>query len=282
MTTANDYVLPENLEGTILEKIVRTKVREVMAARRVLPAVSVENSLERAGGVRSLKKALASSPAPAIISEIKRASPSAGLICKDFDPIRIARQYRRAGAAALSVITEAHHFRGNLEILAMLRWHTDLPLLGKDFIIDAYQVLQARRAGADAVLLIAALLNPVSLKFLRMETERLGMDALIEVHSEDELRAALDAGAGLVGVNNRDLRTFEVSLDVSLKLARLVPANVLAVAESGIRTAEDIQRLSDAGYSGFLVGERLMRAQSPGDALRELRAGAVFRMRRDS
>ncbi|MEJ2246303.1 MAG: indole-3-glycerol phosphate synthase TrpC [Acidobacteriota bacterium] len=273
MKTANDYVLPGNLEGTILEKIVEAKVREVMDARRKFPARSIENSLERAGSVRSLKKALARSPSPAIISEIKRASPSAGLICKDFDPARIARQYRRAGAAALSVVTEVHHFLGNLEILAMLRFHVDLPLLRKDFIIDAYQILEARRAGADAVLLIAALLDPIALKFLAAEAERLGMDALVEVHNEEQLHKALDAGAGFIGVNNRDLRTFEVSLDVSLKLARLLPQGVLAVAESGIRTAEDIQILSEAGYGGFLVGEQLMRAPSPGDALRELRSG---------
>jgi indole-3-glycerol phosphate synthase len=273
MKTANDYVLPGDLEGTILEKIVETKVREVMDARRKFPARSIENSLERAGGVRSLKKALARSPSPAIISEIKRASPSAGLICRDFDPVGIARQCRQAGAAALSVVTEVHHFLGNLEVLAMLRSYIDLPLLRKDFIIDAYQILEARHAGADAVLLIAALLEPIALKSLRAEAERLGMDALVEIHNEEQLRKALDAGAGFVGVNNRDLRTFEVSLDVSLKLARLLPQDVLTVAESGIRTAEDVQRLSEAGYRGFLVGEQLMRAPSPGDALRELRSG---------
>jgi len=282
MKTANDYVLPGNLEGTILEKIVHAKVREVMSSRKNFPAVSIEKALERAEGVRSLKKALSSGRSPAIISEIKKASPSAGLICKDFDPVRIARQYRQAGAAALSVITEVHHFRGNLEILAMLRWHTDLPILRKDFIIDAYQILEARHAGADAVLLIAALLEPIALKSLHREAERLGMDVLVEVHNEDELRRALDAGAGLIGVNNRDLRTFEVSLDVSLKLARLLPQGVPAVSESGIRTAEDIRILSDAGYMGFLVGEQLMRSPSPGDALRELLSGTVSRKRGDS
>lgn len=272
MEPADKYRLPENLKGTILEKIIDSKVPEIMAARVKLPASSIENALERAERVRSLKKALRSGRPPAIISEIKKASPSAGLISSDFNPVRIAGEYRQAGAAALSVITEVHHFHGSLETLAMLRWQTDLPILCKDFIIDAYQILEARRAGADAVLLIAALLEPSDLESLRTEAERLGMDALIEVHNEEELRTALDAGAGLIGVNNRDLRTFKVSLDVSLDLAQRLPADMPAVAESGIKTADDIRRLSKAGYKGFLVGEQLMRASSPGAALRKLRS----------
>ena len=192
---------------------------------------------------------------PAIIAEIKKASPSAGLIRKDFDFIKIAREYRESGAAALSVITEVQHFHGGLEILASLRWNNSLPLLRKDFIIDRYQVLEARHAGADAVLLIAALLDPAALKNLRMEAERCQMDALVEVHNEAELERAVESGATLIGVNNRDLRTFDVSLDVSLNLARKMPKDVLPVAESGIRTAQDLRRLMDAGYRGFLVGE---------------------------
>jgi len=273
MNTAIEYRLPENLRGTVLEKIVEAKVPEVMAARKSFPAASIEMALGKSERVRSLKKAIQSGRSPAVISEIKKASPSAGLICRDFDPVRIAREYRRAGAAALSVITEVHHFRGNLEILARLRWHTDLPLLRKDFIIDSYQILEARRAGADAVLLIAALLEPSSLESFRLEAERLSMDALVEVHNEDELRMALDAGSSLISVNNRDLRTFEVSLDISMNLARLLPKDIPAVAESGIRTTDDIRRLLSAGYRGFLVGEQLMRADSPGAALEKLRSG---------
>ncbi|MBN2319034.1 MAG: indole-3-glycerol phosphate synthase TrpC [Acidobacteria bacterium] len=280
MKTANEYRLPGDLEGTILEKILRSKVPEIMAARSAFPAASIENALERAEAARSLKNALVSARPPAIIAEIKKASPSAGLICEDFDPVRIAKEYGKSGAAALSVITEAHHFRGNLEFLATLRWHTNLPLLRKDFIIDPYQILEARRAGADAVLLIAALLDSDALRSMILETERLGMDALVEVHHEKELRKALDAGAGLIGVNNRDLCTFEVSLDVSLDLAPHIPARVPAVTESGIRSADDIRRLSDAGYNGFLIGEQLMRAPSPGAALRELLSGSGFSGRR--
>jgi indole-3-glycerol phosphate synthase len=157
----------------------------------------------------------------------------------------------------------------------VLRCHTGLPLLRKDFIVDPYQILEARRAGADAVLLIAALLEASDLESLRLEAERLGMDALVEVHNEEEMRKALDTGAGFVGVNSRDLRTFEVSLDVALNLSRLIPPGIPAVAESGIRTSGDIRTLLSAGYRGFLVGEQLMRAPSPGEALRELRSGSV-------
>jgi indole-3-glycerol phosphate synthase len=275
MKTASAYRLPENLKGTILGKIVMMKVREVAAAREYLPPASIEDALLRSEGTHSLKNAVRDGKPPAIIAEIKKASPSAGLICRDFDPLRIAREYKKAGAAALSVITEVHHFQGNLEILAMLRCHTDLPILRKDFIIDPYQILEARRAGADAVLLITALLNPSDLKSLRLEAEKLGIDALVEVHNEAELEKALDAGARFIGVNNRDLRSFEVSLDVSLNMARRIPSGIPAVAESGIRTADDVRRLTEAGYQGFLVGEQFMRAPSPGAALRELRSGAA-------
>jgi indole-3-glycerol phosphate synthase len=266
---AGDYSMPENLKGTILEKIMHAKVHELIGAQKRLPAISIESVLDRAPAIRSFKRALMMRT-PAIIAEIKRASPSAGVICESFDPVRIAGEYQTSGAAALSIITEVKHFRGGLEILARLRWHTKVPLLRKDFLIDPYQILEARHAGADAVLLIAALLDAPSLRHMREEAERCGMDALVEVHDESELEQALDAGAALIGVNNRNLRTFEVSLDVSLALARLMPKGVLAVAESGIRTADDIRRLSDAGYRGFLVGEHLMRAPSPGSALKAL------------
>jgi indole-3-glycerol phosphate synthase len=269
LETASDYRLPKELEGTILDDIMQAKVHELIGAKSKLSAVSLESVMDRAPDIRPLKNALISH-APAVIAEIKKASPSAGLIREDFDPETIAREYETSGAAALSVITEVSRFHGGLEILARLRWISKLPLLRKDFIIDPYQILEARHAGADAVLLIAVLLNADMLKNLRMEAERLGMEALVEVHNESELQHALDAGATLIGVNNRDLRTFKVSLEVSLNLARVIPKGVLSVSESGIRTAEDIRRLSDAGYRGFLVGEHLMRSSSPGRALAEL------------
>ena len=265
----HNYRLPTILRGTILDEIIHDKVHEVIAAKKKLPAISIEVVLDRAANVRSFSKALKKNT-DSIIAEIKRASPSAGLIREDFDPLEIARQYQESGAAALSVITEVKHFQGGLEVLARLRWNTRMPLLRKDFIIDPYQIIEARHAGADAVLLIAALHSTASLQALRREAERLGMDALIEIHNASELQQALDCGATLIGVNNRDLRTFEVSLDISLNLAAILPQNVLAVAESGIRTADDVRRLSDVGYRGFLVGEQLMRSPSPGRALAEL------------
>jgi indole-3-glycerol phosphate synthase len=266
---ASDYRAPEAIKGTILEKIMHVRAHELIGAMKKFPALSMQNAIENAPEVRPFKKSLIHR-SPAVIAEIKKASPSAGVIRKDFDAVAIAREYEHSGAAALSVLTEVQHFQGGLEILARLRWDSKLPLLRKDFIIDPYQVLEARHAGADAVLLIAALLETDTLRSLRIESERLGMEALVEVHNETELKKALDSGAALIGVNNRDLRTFEVSLEVSLALAPMLPKEVLAVAESGIRTADDIKRLSEAGYRAFLVGESLMRAASPGEALSRL------------
>jgi indole-3-glycerol phosphate synthase len=271
---ASDYRAPEAIRGTILEKIMHVKVHELIGAMKKLPALSMQNSIEQAPEVRPFKKSL-SRRSPAVIAEIKKASPSAGIIRKDLDPLAVAREYEKSGAAALSVLTEVQHFQGGLEILARLRWDSKLPLLRKDFVIDPYQVLEARHAGADAVLLIAALLDKDLLKSFRVEAESLGMEALVEVHNEAELKKALDSGATLIGVNNRDLRTFEVSLEVSVALAPMLPKEVLAVAESGIRTADDIKRLSDAGYRAFLVGESLMRAPSPGDALSKLLSARI-------
>ena len=174
---ASDYRLPEDLKGTILETIVYDKVHELLGAREKVPAIVLESSLDNAAAVRSFRRALLSK-SPAIIAEIKKASPSAGLIREDFDFAKIAREYRKAGAAALSVVTEPRHFRGGLEILASLRWNNSLPLLRKDFIIDSYQVLESRHAGADAVLLIAALLDTAALRDLRTEAEQYGMEAL--------------------------------------------------------------------------------------------------------
>jgi len=268
--TTNDCRLPESLKGTAVERIMQAKARELTGSMQKLPAGSMENVLDRAPEVRPFKAALARRR-PAIIAEIKKASPSAGLLRKDFDPVRIASEYQEAGAAAISVVTEVRHFHGTLETLALLRWNVGLPLLRKDFIFDPYQVLESRHAGADAVLLIAALLDGAALRNLLLKAEGYGMEALVEVHDEAELRRALDAGATLVGVNSRDLRTFNIDIDVSLKLAGAIPKGVTAVAESGIGSAGVMRMLSQAGYRGFLVGEHLMRASSPGAALAELK-----------
>lgn len=202
-----------------------------------------------------------------VIAEFKRRSPSRGTIRDDIAPAAVARAYEAAGAAALSVLTEESHFGGSLEDLREARSATDLPALRKDFIVDPYQVWEARLAGADALLLIVAALSEAELRGLLKAAGEAGLDALVEVHEEAELERALAVGAALVGVNNRDLRTLEVSLDVSLGLADRIPDDVLAVSESGIRSGADVRRLREAGFDGFLVGEQLMQSPDPGAAL---------------
>jgi indole-3-glycerol phosphate synthase len=263
------YELPPELAGTILDQIVAAKLHDLAGTKAKLPAAALEGVLDRNPEARSLETALRGQT-PAVIAEIKRRSPSAGLLRPELDAPRIAAEYEAAGAAAISVVTEGRFFHGNLELIAALRWRCRVPLLRKDFIVERYQLLESRHAGADAVLLLAALHRRPALAALREQAEDLGMDALIEVHDQSELERALEAGARLVGVNNRDLRTFAVSLDTALGLAARIPPEVVAVAESGIKSGDDIARLRAAGYRGFLVGEQLMRAPSPGAALREL------------
>jgi indole-3-glycerol phosphate synthase len=265
----DSYRIPTHLHGTVLAKILEAKLPEVAGAEKKWPAEAIRQVLDRAPAPVSLKKAL-SCGAPAVIAELKKASPSAGLLRAEFQPLALARDLQKAGAAAFSVITEVKFFQGGLENLAALRWQTKLSLLRKDFVIDAYQVLEARHAGADALLLIAAILDRQRLRALRSEIEELGMEALVEVHDEAELDEALECGATLIGVNSRDLRTFQVSLDTALRLAPRIPRGAVAVAESGIHSQEDVRRLWDAGFQGFLVGEQLMRAASPGAELRKL------------
>jgi indole-3-glycerol phosphate synthase len=274
LRSISDYHLSSELRGTILEEIVCDKVRELIGTMKKFPAQALKMSLGRSAEVRSFKKALEKNP-PSIIAEIKKASPSAGLLSENFDPLVLALEYQAGGAAAISVVTEAAHFQGQLETIARLRWNSRIPLLRKDFLIDSYQIFEARHAGADAVLLIAALLDDADLRNLRVLSEEYGMDALVEVHSEKELERAVESGATLIGVNNRDLRTFQVSLDTSLNLAARIPKGVLAVAESGIHSGEDVRRLLDVGYQAFLVGESLLRSPSPRKALVQLRTGGA-------
>jgi len=276
-----DYRLPEQLRGTFLEKIMRARVPEIAGACAKWPSEAIRPALERAPVTRSLRRSLMRR-SPAIIAELKKASPSAGLLRREFEPLKLGRELEGAGAAALSVVTEARFFQGTLETIAVLRWATQVPVLRKDFIVDSYQILEARHAGADAVLLIVALLEDAMLQRLRKEAENLGMEALVEVHSAAEVERALRSGATIIGVNNRDLRTLKTSLDISLELAAGFPREVLAVSESGIGTADDIRRLSDAGYRGFLVGEQLMRSASPAAALADLAAQRADRQRRAS
>jgi indole-3-glycerol phosphate synthase len=206
-----------------------------------------------------------------VIAEVKRASPSLGNIKADAEPEVFARAYEQGGAAAVSVLTEEDRFKGSLDDLRAVRSAVRLPVLRKDFIFDDYQLYEAAEAGADALLLIVAALDEDLLeRLLRLTESVLNMDALIEVHTEDEVQIALNAGAKIIGVNNRDLRTFNVSLDTSMRLIESIPASVIAVTESGLRTREDLTRLQSAGYRGFLIGETLMKSGDPAVALRAL------------
>jgi indole-3-glycerol phosphate synthase len=259
---------------TILDEILAHKATEVAAAKARLPAAALAARAEAVGEApRGLRRALEQAPAPAVIAEVKRRSPSKGEIRADFEPVACARAYADGGAAALSVLTDERYFGGHLDFLAPIRRAVPLPLLRKDFTIDAYQIDEARVAGADAVLLIVAALDPARLGALRARAAELGLDALVEVHDERELDQALAAGADLVGVNNRDLRTFVTDLTVTERLAARAPAGTFLVAESGIAKPADVARLAKAGARAFLVGESLMREPHPGEALQRLREG---------
>ena len=211
----------------------------------------------------------------AVIAELKKASPSKGIIRQDFPVAELARQLEAAGAAALSVLTNEEYFQGSLRNLEIASSETNLPCLRKDFIVDEFQILEARAHGADAILLIVAALTQPELTNLYQGARSCHLDVLCEVHDEAELGRALDAGCDIIGVNNRNLHSFQVDLNTSLQLAERIPAGVAKVAESGIESGEDIARLRRAGFDAFLIGESLMRAPRPGDALRELLSQSV-------
>ena len=258
---------------TILDTILERKVEEVEEAKKQVAPDQMRTAAEAAPLTRGFGRALRCAEAPAIIAEIKRRSPSKGLIRSDFDPVSIARAYQQGGAAAISVLTDQSFFGGELGFLSQVRESVSLPLLRKDFLIDPYQVDEARVSGADAILLIVAALPGNVLKALHDRALALGLDALVEVHDESELDQALAVGARLVGVNNRDLRTFEVDLAVSERVAARLgrDSEALLVAESGILGPQDIQRLSAAGARAYLVGESLMRQSDVRKALEEMR-----------
>jgi indole-3-glycerol phosphate synthase len=257
--------------GTILDTIVASKRREVEASRTALPESQLQRRLSGAPPVRDFFQALHDAAGMAVIAEVKKASPSAGILRADFDPIAIATIYAQHGAAAISVLTDAPHFQGRLSYLSMIRQKVSLPLLRKDFILDRYQLLEARAAGADAVLLIAEILDEGRLRDLVWEAHQLGLQALVELYDRDNLPRVLDSGARLIGINNRDLRTFVTRLEHTLDLAAQVPADRCLVSESGIRNREDVERLQAAGVKAVLVGETFMRAGDIGAKLDELR-----------
>jgi indole-3-glycerol phosphate synthase len=253
----------------ILDDILARKREEVAARRAAVPAARLRERPLHAAPRRGFRAALAARPAPALIAELKRASPSRGVIRTAYDVPAIARGYATAGAAALSVLTDGPFFGGTLDDLAAAREASGLPCLRKDFLIDAYQVDEARAWGADCVLLIAAAVSAAQGRELLAAATAEGLDVLVEVHTEAEMEAAAGLGATLVGVNNRDLGTFLVSLDTTERLARRAPAGALLVAESGIRSAADVARMTRAGARAVLVGEAFMDRPDPGAALAE-------------
>ncbi|HTS48764.1 MAG TPA: indole-3-glycerol phosphate synthase TrpC [Bryobacteraceae bacterium] len=250
---------------SILAQIVEQKKLEL---RERAPGMDARGETSIASR-RDFARALASRR-PAIIAEVKQASPSKGTLSADYHPDRIARAYEEGGAAALSVLTDEKYFRGSLADLESARSAVSLPLLRKDFTIDAYHVHEAAARGADAILLIAAILTERELRDFRELAAQYQMAALVEVHEEEELKAAAGSGARIIGVNNRNLNTFDVDLTISLRLAEKMPAGVLKVAESGIHSRAEVERLLDAGYQALLVGEHLMKSADPVQALRAL------------
>jgi len=261
------------MSGDVLAEILTHKRSELAEAKRRVPPQAMRARAEATREpTRGFRAALRGTPPPRVVAELKRRSPSRGEIRADFDPIGCAKAFADAGAAALSVLTDWRFFGGDLGLLAAVRREVALPLLRKDFVLDPYQVDEARAHGADAVLLIARALAPEALAALCERAAALGLDALVEVHDEAELEVALAAGADLVGINNRDLATFETDLATSERLARrLAGRGIVVVAESGIFTHADVRRLEAAGADAVLVGEALMREPDVGRALAELR-----------
>ena len=257
----------------ILAKILGRKAEEVADKSSRLALGPLRNSLEDCPPCRGFEAALRSTLAagkPAVIAEIKRASPSKGIICEYFDPPAIAASYQRGGASCLSVLTDHDFFGGDDEHLKAARLACSLPVLRKDFIIDAWQLYESRQLGADCVLLIVAALDDDRLQEFSTLALELGMDVLVEAHDGQELERALRTPSALIGINNRNLLTFETRLETTLELMQQVPSDRLLVTESGIHTTQDVQRMQAAGVNAFLVGEALMRADDPGARLAEL------------
>lgn len=254
----------------VLDSIVVQKREEIATAMAGRPLAAVQADMATAGPPRDFLAALRDAPDVALIAEIKKASPSAGLIRDDFEPVEIAKIYAREGAACLSVLTDQQFFQGHLDYLTAVRAAVNLPVLRKDFILDPYQVYEARAAGADAVLLIAECLEDAPLQELFSLIQSLGMTPLVELYEIANLDRVLALNPPLVGVNNRNLRTFETDLKHTIHLAAKMPENVLLVSESGIRTREDVIRLRAAGCRAILVGETLMRSPDIGEMVREL------------
>lgn len=258
---------------TILRNIITRKREEITERKARAPLVDVMRRADSAEPVRGFSQALLNSierQRPAVIAEIKKASPSKGIIRVDFDPEAIARSYQDGGATCLSVLTDVDFFQGADEYLQRARSATQLPVIRKDFIVDSYQVAESRALGADCILLIVAALESRQLNDLYQQAQDLGMDVLIEVHNRAELEQALVLGDSLIGINNRDLHSFDVSLATTFDLLEAIPSGCHVITESGILTQEHVQSMMDRGIYGFLIGESFMRADDPGTKLAEL------------
>ena len=261
------------MSETILDRIIERKRAEVDAGQRRYTIGDLEGMARNQGKARGFAAALYRSVAehrPAVIAEIKKASPSKGLIRDNFDPVDIARRYQAAGASALSVLTDEDFFQGHEDYLRAARNAVRLPVLRKDFMIDPWQIFESRAMGADAVLLIVAALSDAQLDELYHTAQRAGCDVLVEVHSAEELERAMKLNIELVGINNRDLHTFETRLDTTLALAGDIPGDHLVITESGIHTRDDVRLMRNHGINSFLVGEAFMKADDPGAALKAL------------
>ena len=255
----------------ILERIVAVKRQEIEARRAQISPATLERRLLSAPPVRDFRSALEKGPGLGVIAEVKKASPSAGVLRQDFDPLAIARTYESHGAAAISVLTDEAFFQGCLDYLYTIRKSVAPPVLRKDFILDRFQILEARAAGADSVLLIAEILGRHELPALLGQVHELGMQSLVELYEAENLPRVVDAGARIIGVNNRNLRTFETRLEHTLDLLPKMPKDACVVSESGIRSRADMERLQAAGVKAVLIGETLMRAPDIGAKLDELR-----------
>ncbi|HEY5648644.1 MAG TPA: indole-3-glycerol phosphate synthase TrpC [Nitrospiria bacterium] len=253
-----------------LDDLLSSTREAIQSARRNRPLRDLRNRIRDRDAPLSLKKALSGKKGPGLIAEIKQASPSKGILRPDFKPLEIARIYEEEGARAISVLTEERFFRGSLGTLEAVRKTVSLPLLRKDFILDEYQIYEARAFGADAVLLIAAVLDDSRLKDYQALAHDLSMDALVEVHVEGEAERAVAADAGLIGINNRDLTTFKTDLETTFRLLKTLSGERMTVSESGIGTRKDIQRLEDAGVAAVLIGETFMKSTDIGGKIREL------------
>lgn len=254
----------------ILDKIAAHKKGEVQRSKERRPQRLLEERIAGLNTTRDFKAAITCEDGISLIAEIKKASPSAGIIRNDFDPLKIAQVYEKEGADAISVLTDEEFFQGSLVTLSLIKETFSLPVLRKDFIIDPYQIYEARAFGADAILLIVSLLSPDSLRSYLGIAQNLGLATLVEAHTEEELRIAIDAGADIIGINNRNLKTFAVDIENTLRLLPVFPKDAVCVSESGIKNADDIDRLRQAGVDAVLIGTAFMKAEHIGEKIREL------------